>query len=347
MGMMGLLEYAIVRGDARMMQFVQQFYEYARCFGIARMGFFPAVLRPLAPSSGQIATGTYLAADGSAPQCDEGCCVADMIWLAANLSRAGIGDYWDDVDQYTRNHLVERQLLRRDLIEAMAAAGAVHEIDPRTETEERVVERNIGSFASGGDPTWLYGWWTMCCTGNCAVALHDAWSSILSHENGVVNLHLLLNRASPWLDVDSCLPYEGKVVLRNKSAGTVYLRKPLWVDKGSIRCQVNGEVRDLHWVANYLAITDLSLGDVVAVEFPMVETVETYTLPSYPDPYTLWMRGNTVVDISPRPPRPAIVKMGSDDGHVFSVAQGYPIYLREHIKTSQTTPMRTVERDVH
>lgn len=66
-----------------------------------------------------------------------------MIWPAANLSRATIGDYWDDVDQYTRNHLVEHQLPQRDLIEAMVAAGPEHRIDPRMATVDRVIERTI------------------------------------------------------------------------------------------------------------------------------------------------------------------------------------------------------------
>lgn len=344
-GVKGLLAYAIVRGDARIMRFVQEFYEYARCFGIARMGFFPAVLRPLEPYAWQKEgpnAGLYLAADGSAPQCNEGCATADMIWLAVNLSLAGIGDYWDDVDQYTRNDLVEHQILRRDLIEAMTAAGPVHKLDPRIETDECVIDRSIGGFLGGGDPTVFYGWWTMCCLGNCAVALHDAWNSILTHENGVVKVNLLLNRASAWLDVDSYLPYEGKVVLKNKTARTVYLRKPLWVDKAAIRCHINGKAFTPHWVGSYLAVTELNGREEVTVEFPMVETTETYTLPSYPDRYTLHMRGNTLVDISPRP-APAYIKMGSDDGHAFEVKKGYPIYLRDYYRLDKA-PLKTVIR---
>ena len=345
-GVMGLLTYARVRGDARIMRFVQEFYEYARCFGIARMGWFPAVLRPVAPSADQKKSGLYLAADGSAPQPNEGCAVADMIWLAANLSKAGISDYWDDVDQYTRNHLAEHQLTRRDLIEAMVAAGPEHKIDPRKETDERVIERCLGSFSSGGDPTWHYGWWTMCCTGNCATALHDAWDSILSHEDGVVQVNLLLNRASARLDVDSYLPYEGKVVFKNKTAHTVYLRKPLWADKAAFHCRVDGTVVTPHWVDNYLAFTGLSGREEIVVEFPMVETAETYTLPTYPDPYTLWMRGNTVVDISPRRERPEIVRMSSDDGDAFEVKTGYPIYQRDELNAGGPTPVKTIQRFV-
>ena len=212
-----------------------------------------------------------------------------------------------------------------------------------TETDERVIERNLGAFSSGGDPTWLYGWWTMCCTGNCSVELHDAWDSILAHKDGVVQVNLLLNRASAALDVDSHLPYEGKVVLRNKTAHAVYLRKPLWADRAAFRCSVDGEATTFHWAGNCLAVTDLCGGEQISFEFPMVETVETYSPPTYPGPYTLRMRGNTVVDISPRPERPAIVRMGSDDGDVFEVKAGHPVYQRDHLKSARA-PMKSFDR---
>ena len=340
-GVMGLLEYAIVRNDAKIIRFVQQFYEYARCFGIARMGYFPAILRSLEAPAGQKELGIYLAADGSAPQCSEGCATADMIWLAATLSKAGIGDYWDDVDQYVRNDLVEHQILRRDLIEAMVAAGPTHEIDPRMETTERVIERNMGGFLGGGDPTWIYGWWTMCCNANAAYALYVAWDSIIHCEHGVAQVNLLLNRASPWLDVDSYLPYEGKAVLRNKTASAVYVRVPQWVDKTAVRCQVNEQPISPHWVGNKLAVTGVAAKDIITLEFPMVETTETYTLPSYPDPYTLSMKGNTLVDISPRTERPIHVKHGSDDGAIFEIGTGYPIYLRDHYKGDKAPMVET------
>jgi hypothetical protein len=78
----------------------------------------------------------------------------------------------------------------------------------------------------------------------------------------------------------------------------------------------------------------------------MVETTETYTLPSYPDRYTLSMKGNTVVDISPRPERPIHVKHGSDDGAIFAIGTGYPIYLRDHYKGEKKAPMVETTRYV-
>ena len=75
-------------------------------------------------------------------------------------------------------------------------------------------------------------------------------------------------------------------------------------------------------MGNYLVVNGVAGADVITVEFPMVETTETYTLPSYPDRYTLSMKGNTLVDISQRPEKPIHLKHGSDDGAIFPIGTG-------------------------
>ena len=338
MGLIGLLEYAIATNDPRVKRIADEAYQHGRSVGIPRMGFFPAVIRPVKQRSGEN-TG----AGGNYPQTSETCGVADMIALAIRLSEAGIGDYWDHVDHYVRNHLVECQLLRRDLLEEIIASAPAYEVDPTTETSENVLERNIGSFVSGSDPTLLYAWYTMCCQGNGSLALYEAWRAILDHSDGVVQVNLLLNRASPWLDVDSYLPYEGKVVLKNKTARTAHVRIPSWVDKKVVRCSVNDRQAARHWLSNYLILEGLRPSDVVRVEFPVLKSTEKYTLPSYGGQYTCDFKGSTLVDISPRSDKPGLVQMASDDGGIFAVKKGYPIYLRDHLKAGRA-PLKRVER---
>ncbi len=337
-GLIGLAEYAIASGDPRATRIVNEAYLHARGVGISRIGFFPAVIRP--PQKKQPSDA---GAGGTSPQVSETCGVADMIAMAIRLSQAGIGDYWDHVDHYTRNHLVECQMLRRDLLEEIIAAGPTYDVDRTTETANNVLERNIGAFVSGSDPTWLYAWYTMCCQGNGSLALYEAWEAILDHSDGVVQVNLLLNRASPWMDVDSYLPYEGKAVFKNKTARKLHARVPSWVDKKVVRCRVGQREVSPRWLGNYLILEGLSPADVVQVEFPVAVSSETFTLPSYQRQYTCEFRGSTLVDIGPRPDRPVLVRMGSDDGGVFEVRKGYPIYLRDHMKADRA-PLKTVER---
>jgi hypothetical protein len=77
-------------------------------------------------------------------------------------------------------------------------------------------------FCAGTYPTHLrVDDYAGCCTANCSDALYYVWESITRRRDGVATVNLLLNRASTWLDIDSYLPYEGKVVLRNKAAQSV------------------------------------------------------------------------------------------------------------------------------
>jgi hypothetical protein len=47
-------------------------------------------------------------------------------------------------------------------------------------------------------------------------------------------VNLLLKRASKLFDVNSHLPYEGKVVIRNKWARRIYVCIPSWVDADGV-----------------------------------------------------------------------------------------------------------------
>ena len=328
----GLLEYALVTKDLGLLRFVRDFYEYSRNFGMSRIGFFPAV------------AGDHGSYPGEA-QVDESCTLLDMISLAIGLSDSGVGDYWEDVDQYVRNHLVEHQFLRRDVLQEISDAGPEHRIDPRVMTDDDVIARNIGAFASTADPTLVYAIWTLCCLGNGSLALYKAWESIVRYEEGVAQVNLLLNRASPWLDLDSYLPCEGRVVLTNKTARRVQVRIPLWADREAVQCQVRGQAVPLVWLNNYLIVDGLAARDVVSIEFPMVETTEHYTEPTYAVRYTCQFKGNTLVDISPRAGELAWTMVGQDDGVTLPAKTGYPIYQREHLKDDKA-PMKETTRYV-
>ena len=342
MGMIGMAEYAIATGNQDAARYIRGFYEYARLHGIARMGFFPATVGTLADMH-KGCRGWYGPRAGM--PC-EGCGIGDMVYLATLMSEAGLADYWEDVDQYVRNHLVEHQWVDRSLMKNILLAHAEFTPDPLYQRAgDEVLDCLVGGFSSITDPTWNIGWYTQCCNSNIPQGMYKAWSGILRPQGDGVQVNLLLNRASAWMDIDSYLPYEGKVVLKNKTARSASVRIPRWADRSAVRCKANGGERPNIWLNNYLLIRDLSPNDVITIEFPIVETVERYTEKVYETEYTLRMKGNTVVDISPRGDRPNRIADGMDDGGTFPVNTGYPIYQRDHYKANKA-PMKTVERYV-
>ncbi len=276
-----ILDYAVAANDPRLKAFVRDGYEWARQAGLARIGFV---------------------GDG------QGCGCGRLIGVAVKLTYAGMGDYWEDVDLYIRNHGVEMQFTPEDIpyLKSLGEGKPPAPQDP-TATTEGVIEAAVGGYVNGVPP--YKSSWSLCCSPHGNMGLFYAWDGTLRYSEGVAQVNLLLNRASPWMDVESYLPYEGKVILRNKEAKEAFVRIPLWVDQKALKCRVGERETQPAWFGRYLWIKKLSAGDMVTIEFPVVERVERWTAPPTQTPfvfrlpagtvYTLRFKGNTLMEITP------------------------------------------------
>ncbi|MBI4531458.1 MAG: hypothetical protein HY709_08025, partial [Candidatus Latescibacteria bacterium] len=176
-----IFEYAIATNDSRLKAFVRDGYEWARQPMFARIGYV---------------------GDGQACGCGR------LIGLAVKLTDAGVGDYWEDVDLYIRNHGIEMQFTPEDIphLPGLGEGKPEPPHDPGLSTVG-VTEAAPGGFAGRTKARfWL------CCSPHGSMGLFYAWEGSLRYAAGVAYVNLLLNRASPWMDVDSYLPYQGKVV---------------------------------------------------------------------------------------------------------------------------------------
>ncbi len=278
----GILEYGIATNDAKLKNFARAGYEYARIFGISRLGWF------------QEYTGKHS---------HETCGLVNMIALAIKLSQSGVGDYWEDVDCYVRNHLTESHFIDMD---GFLRANKDREL---TDDEKAILKRLVGTFAGWGTPVRFDDSRIMnCCTANGSQALYYVWDSILQHDERKVTVNLLLNRSSPWLDVKSSLPYQGEVRLKNKSAQRVSVRIPNWVDKDEVKIQVDGRDTKADWLQNYLTLAGLGASSEIVIRFPMRTSTETYSVDSYEFrgteylgryDYNITFRGNTAIQVEP------------------------------------------------
>src|SRR5207248_1642187 len=144
-------------------------------------------------------------------------------------------------------------------------------------------------------------------------------------DDGVATVNLFLNRTSSWMDIDSYLPYEGKVELHNKEAKTALVRIPSWVDMKEVRSFVSNTVARPARSGRYLIFDGLQKGETIRLEFPNPETREEHTIGG--ERYQITFRGSTVMDIAPRP---------KDSGLI-------PLYQRSQYKDPKA-PMRIVQR---
>ncbi len=280
----GLIEYAVLTNDSRIKEFVRSAYEWMRNYGVARLGFFPVILGMVAGSE---------------------CGLPRTIALAIKLTESGIGDYWEDVDQWVRNDFAERQCLPEDFTEEqLARSASAPEIPdgvqllgpgpgvggarhvPGCYTTDHVLQRYVGAFGHG------------CCTSNWSTGLYYAWEAAVRFADQVATVNLLLNRASPWVDVDSYLPYAGKVVIHNKQARKLLVRMPAWVKEREMRCRVNDSEATPFWAGRYVVFEGLRSKDRVTITFPMVTESVTYTFGGTASTYTF--KGNTLVETKPK-----------------------------------------------
>ena len=104
----------------------------------------------------------------------------------------------------------------------------------------------------------------------------------------------------------------------------------------------------LRWLGRQLQIEDLQPHDTVTITFPMVETTERHTERTYNTTYTCRFKGNTLIDISPRPEEFSLKRISSDDGAFTELNKemAYPLYQREHLKANKAST-KEVTRYVH
>jgi hypothetical protein len=167
-----------------------------------------------------------------------------------------VGDYWEGIDRYVRNHSAEVQLPETDWAYRVHDLGAADGKEkgiglfrpddlgdllrvPGLLVRERVPGRIRGAFATHASVNDCYPGWTGakgyreghggCSTGNGTRALCFAWRSILTHKQNTLRVNFLLNRASPWDDVEGHLPYMGTVDIRIKQPNRLLVRSPEWV----------------------------------------------------------------------------------------------------------------------
>ena len=328
--LLNMLEYAIPTADQVLLEFIKTSFEWAR-----EQGERTLLQRSTPHTSAEYANEWHL---GYFPEllnspCHEEaetCEIADMIGIGLKLSAAGVGDYWDDVDKWIRNQFAENQLLDTRWAHAFSENLPVSEsVEDEMVCEDDVIERNRGAFAGWalpnawmGDKPHFRKQIMHCCTGNGARALCYIWEHILHHDNGRLGINLLLNRASPWADVDSHVPYQGRVDVTIKQAVDLQIRIPGWADLKQVRCGVNGTDRPLKWQGRYLQVGKVSPGDLVVANFPIGETSKMLEIEK--QVYYVVVRGADVVKMDPRG------ELG-------------PLYQRDHYRTGQTR-WRKVQR---
>ena len=313
-----LLDFGIVSGRREYGDFARTVYAYVLTFCSREIGFAPEYCYGRFPRK---------------QDCDntEGCCSADLLMMAVRLTQAGGGDHWDDVDRFVRNHIAALQLTDTRWFYEIPENRKHGWRFPNPDIEAAVgpLVGNFGGWASVNEwhiPEAGPGIMT-CCLGNCTRALYYTWEGMIDYVGRRLQVHLLLNRASPWADIDSHLPYTGRVDIRVKQpCDRISVRAPEWVSSGGkdITCTVESKSQPVAWRGRYVEVGAVTAGHTVTLTFPInVKRIDTKIGRRN---YKLTIKGNTVIAIDPPGSR-------------------IPLYKRDHYH-QDAAPMTRVRRHV-
>lgn len=225
----------------------------------------------------------------------ETCCVRDMILCARELAALGFDDYWNDVNLFSRNQLVENQIrytgyVTVDNTRPDANGITYHDID----------KRMLGGFTGGSEPNAIslqrFRSVAGCCVGTAPSALRCAWDSAITQEEGGFVVNIPCDKETESLVLRSDLPDTGSLTLTAKKDCTAGFRLYGWMQP-DLRFLLNGKpakLSDDHGVA----LAALHAGDRLELRFDL-QTQEKHETVRGTDFTVVW-RGCDVVDLLPK-----------------------------------------------
>lgn len=249
--------------------------------------------------------------------CNETCCISDMISVAAMLGRAGRPEYYDCTERFVRNAISNLQFIVTPEFEAYyrernKAAGdsaiAAGLAELRKFQGGVIGGSGLNDYENallGGAAGFeMFG----CCAPEGMRAIYTAWTNTIEHRDALphqpagVYVNLSFSRSSPWGEVVSFMPSSGRLTVRAGVADDFYLRPPHWVQRDQLRAFIGTRSIPVVWSGQDYVHFQARAGDELTITYPLIEFDHRVKglWKSRPDlQITFHWRGNMVVSVDP------------------------------------------------
>ena len=251
--------------------------------------------------------------------CNETCCVSDMISIAAVFGEAGHTEYYDCVERYLRNYISNLQFIVtpefEDYYRRLNLAVGEDAIARGLALLRRFQGGIIGGSGLNDFENELLGGVSGfemfgCCAPEGMRAIYTAWLHTITRRPASswapagVYVNLGFNRASEWGQVVSFMPAEGRLTVEANVSDTFFLRPPGWATPSHVRAFVNGQAITAEWHGSYLRFL-AQPGDELTITYPLIRfTQQVSGLWKDTDPdltMTFHWLGNMVLSADPAP----------------------------------------------
>jgi len=257
----GVAHLGVVTGERKYLDFAERSWKWMLSRG-AGTGWFPAL-----PDS-----------------CNETCCLADMMSIAALLGQAGKTEYYDYVERYLRNYISPLQFIITPEFEAyyrsLNASAKPQDVEQSLRTLRRFQGGIIGGSGLNDYENELLGrvsGYAMfgCCAPSGMNAIYTAWSneidclpaSPLGPAGVYVNMSL--GRDSQWGRVVSFFPEQGRLTVVTTTTNAYFLRPPHWAPRDQIHAFVGTRPVPVRWSGDHVRF-DAAPGQEITITYPLV-----------------------------------------------------------------------------
>ena len=223
----------------------------------------------------------------------ETCCIRDMIVGADELIRCGYREYWDVMNRFARNQLVENQVRYTGYV-----VCDNEKPDENGITYHDIDKRMLGGFTGGSEPNSIsltrFRSIAGCCVGTAPLAIKTVWDDAVLPDGDILTVNIPLNKTTADYELRSKLPNQGSMTLKVMKAGKAGFRLYKWIH--APRLFVNDREISPE-KQNDVIYINAEAGDVLTLSFPLgtSETKETVRGTEY----TVFTRGCDVVALDP------------------------------------------------
>ncbi len=247
----------------------------------------------------------------------ETCSLADTILLAIKLASAGFDEYWDVIDRFCKNQLIENQYRTPENIEPLQQDFS---------GKERLVRAIRGAFESWSRPFYIYAnraGIEGCCTSSAVRALYAIWNNAIVRKGQTVYVNLFISRTLPFAEIVSFEPQKGLLQINVRETSNYRIRIPAFLRREQVELTVNGRVvGDISLENNYLFCPSLIAGDMLAINYPLPRKRLREDITNGGQYWVSWL-GNWVTNVEP-----ISGLLESETDKKFAVP--YPIYQRQN-----------------
>lgn len=212
------------------------------------------------------------------------------------------------------------------------------------ERAEAMVRTLAGLAVATGDDAYYPG--AQYRDGRWIRAFFQVWRSIAESRDGVLRVHLHLDKALPEAEIRGGQPYAGWVRVTPRVATPVAVRAPDFVALDQLRASVDGLDVPTHLVDGYLHVDRVRPGATLTLSYPLPTRSEEIAIGNPGRQryrYRVTWTGDTVVEVRPlgNPPEGYTRLMGHPVRLYYDDAGPGPLYQRRWLGSRRGAPVPT------